>query len=249
MTFAAGDDAVTIPVAPLDAGRVGGAVDAVVTLDPSDDYSIDPDYPSATVTIDDNDLPTVGVTQRSDTFTITMANGATLDKPLLVPYTLGGSATNGVDYLLLSGNVVIPAGSNSATVQVVPIADQAGGNNTVVLTLSSSNDYTVGGSSYATASIYNIQSNPADPTASEFYIGPSGTFAVPSGTTTLYLGFHDSWIWTDNSGSVNVQLAWNNAPPEDCSVPATACVYFEFARAAPTGRTERTPWTGTCRFR
>ena len=42
---------------------------------------------------------------------------------LTVSYTVGGSATNGVDYQTLSGTVLIPAGEASATITVLPIDD------------------------------------------------------------------------------------------------------------------------------
>lgn len=48
--------------------------------------------------------------------------GATND-PLTVPYHIGGSASNGVDYVTLSGSVTIPAGEHSARIVVVPIDD------------------------------------------------------------------------------------------------------------------------------
>jgi hypothetical protein len=62
---------------------------------------------------------------------------------LSVGYVLGGTATNGVDYLNLTGTVVMT--STSATVTLTPINDSlAEGDETVTLTLSSSPGYTVG---------------------------------------------------------------------------------------------------------
>jgi hypothetical protein len=49
-------------------------------------------------------------------------SGVTND-PLTVTYAIGGSATNGVDYVTLSGIVSIPAGQRQAQVSVVPIDD------------------------------------------------------------------------------------------------------------------------------
>lgn len=40
---------------------------------------------------------------------------------LVVNYSLGGTAENGVNYQTLSGSVVIPAGYTSATVVVQPL--------------------------------------------------------------------------------------------------------------------------------
>jgi hypothetical protein len=47
-----------------------------------------------------------------------------LTSPLLVFYTLRGTAMNGEDYLALSGSVEIPAEAASVTIEVVPLADQ-----------------------------------------------------------------------------------------------------------------------------
>ena len=46
-----------------------------------------------------------------------------LAEPLTVFYSIGGTAENGVDYHKLSGAVEIPAESSSATIEVIPIAD------------------------------------------------------------------------------------------------------------------------------
>ena len=43
--------------------------------------------------------------------------------PLTVHYTVGGTATNGLDYQPLSGSVTIPAGKDFASVTIVPIDD------------------------------------------------------------------------------------------------------------------------------
>jgi gliding motility-associated-like protein len=43
--------------------------------------------------------------------------------PYVVNYTIGGTATNGVDYATLSGTVTIPAGQNSATIPIIALTD------------------------------------------------------------------------------------------------------------------------------
>jgi hypothetical protein len=45
-------------------------------------------------------------------------------RPLLVHYRVGGSALNGVDYPLLSGRVLIPAGADETNIVVTPIDDR-----------------------------------------------------------------------------------------------------------------------------
>ena len=69
-------------------------------------------------------------------------------------YTVGGTASGGTDYTTIPTSVVIPAGSTSATITVTPIDDTVSeGNETVVVTLSSSASYTVGSPSAATVTI------------------------------------------------------------------------------------------------
>jgi hypothetical protein len=68
---------------------------------------------------------------------------------LAVPYLIGGSATNGVDYVPLPGLVTIPAGERKALITVVPLDDGPPDiNSTVVLTLEPSTnsppDYVLG---------------------------------------------------------------------------------------------------------
>ena len=41
----------------------------------------------------------------------------------MVSYAIGGTASNGVDYLALPATVTIPAGQRKATIVVVPIDD------------------------------------------------------------------------------------------------------------------------------
>ena len=69
-------------------------------------------------------------------------HGATNDA-LTVKYQVGGSATNGVDYLPLPGEVTIPAGERAALIPVVPIDDSIPERReTVVLRLKPSPDVT-----------------------------------------------------------------------------------------------------------
>lgn len=64
---------------------------------------------------------------------------------LAVGYEIGGSATNGVDYVPLSGSVVIPAGQRHADITVVPLDDGMPDlNSTVILRLTSATNYLLG---------------------------------------------------------------------------------------------------------
>lgn len=124
---------------------------AVVTPDIHDD-NIDqfvdlsippaPSPPSVSVVASDPDA------SEEDTdpgaFTVTRS-GPTSD-PLTVSYALGGTATQGIDFVEPTGSVVIAAGASSAEVPVTPIDDSDPEEpETVLLSL-------VGGSGYAVAS-------------------------------------------------------------------------------------------------
>ena len=89
--------------------------------------------PTVSIAATDNSASEPGTNTGKFTITRTGSTSASL----LVKYVIGGSATNGTDYNSLAGNVIIPAGSSSATVTVTPQDDAAvEGNETVALTLS-----------------------------------------------------------------------------------------------------------------
>lgn len=76
-------------------------------------------------------------------FTVTRSGDTTA--PLTVLYTVTGSATPGDDYVALPGTVTIPAGAASASIPVVPIDDPLiEPNESVVLTVTATADYSVG---------------------------------------------------------------------------------------------------------
>jgi hypothetical protein len=58
------------------------------------------------------------------------------NQDLTIPYNIGGTASNGVDYVMLPGSVNIPAGQRRALIPIVPIDDGPPDvNKTVILTL------------------------------------------------------------------------------------------------------------------
>ncbi len=64
-----------------------------------------------------------GAERGGDTATFTVYRDGPTASALSVRYELAGSASNGVDYLALSGEVTIAAGASSAPITVVPIDD------------------------------------------------------------------------------------------------------------------------------
>lgn len=91
---------------------------------------------------------------KNATFTV-LRWGATNDD-LDVSYAIGGTASNGVDYVMLPGTVVIPAGIGTATISIVPIdADARDMIRTVVLSLMGGTNYVVGRPAEAAAVIWD----------------------------------------------------------------------------------------------
>ncbi len=70
------------------------------------------------------------------TATFTVRRFGDTNDDLTVPYDIGGSASNGVDYVALPGSVTVPAGERRALITIVPIDDGPPDvNKTVILTL------------------------------------------------------------------------------------------------------------------
>jgi len=75
----------------------------------------------------------------------------------IISYTISGTATAGQDYIAPSGTVVIPNGQSYVDVEIPLILDDVTETDeTLVLTLSASNDYANAGSGSATLTIPNI---------------------------------------------------------------------------------------------
>ena len=132
VTIPAGQSSVTVTVNPVDDALVEGSETLSITLTAG---ACSPATPStATVTIADNDTaapscaftiaPTVPNGSESGTslrFTVTRTGSTTSSAS--VAYTVGGTATSGVDFVALPGTITIPAGQTSAVIEVVPIDD------------------------------------------------------------------------------------------------------------------------------
>ena len=152
LTIPAGQASATIVVTPIDDSLFEGDETVILTLISNGSYLLGTPN-NATVTIIDNDKPVVSIVATDavaaeaglDTGTFTVSRDGITTAPLTVNYTVSGTATNGVDYQLLSGSLTIPAGQASATIVVTPIDDSLfEGNETVIVTLSSSASYILG---------------------------------------------------------------------------------------------------------
>ena len=87
-------------------------------------------------------------------FTVSLSSVNNTGSPIIVNYTVSGSATSGSDFTALSGNVSIANGQQSKTITLTPINDAAvEAAETVILTIATGSGYTVGSPSNATVTI------------------------------------------------------------------------------------------------
>lgn len=88
----------------------------------------------------------------SETATFVIRRSCSLNIPLLVNYTVGGTARNGDDYRTLSGQALIPAGQTDYPIVIYPIEDRLGeGVESVILVISPSPCVVLNSSSDPTA--------------------------------------------------------------------------------------------------
>lgn len=92
-------------------------------------------------------------------FTVSRAEDDITVGALAVQYTVGGTAESGQAYGALSGRMIIPAGSRTGTINVVPLDDpDTVENKTVVVTISAGDYEIVTGSESATLNVINGES-------------------------------------------------------------------------------------------
>ncbi len=201
VTIPGGSPSATVTITPINDQDSEGSEDVVFTIAASSSYTIGSPA-SATVTIADNDLPTVTIAASDDsasepgsnTGTFTFSRTGSTASALTVTYTRGGSADLGDDYSTSpsAGSLTIPGGSSSASVAIVPINDpNSEDSETVVFTIAASSSYTVGSPGSATVTIADddlptVTIAATDPTASE--PNETGTFTFTrSGITAAAL--------------------------------------------------------------
>ncbi len=220
VTILAGSPSAAILVTPVDDSLFESSETVIATLASNANYTIGSPS-SATVTITDNDLPTVTISATDpnasetgpDTGSLAVTRTGDTSAALMVNYTVGGTATSGSDYTPLAASVTIPSGSSSAAIIVTPIDDSLfEASETVIATLASSANYTIGSPSSATVTIADndlptVTISATDPNASE--TGPdTGTLAVTrTGDTSAALTVNYTVGGTATSGSDYTPLA------------------------------------------
>ncbi len=125
---------------------------------------------SATVTIEGLPEVTVEVVDPSasepgtDAGQFRFARTGSTANPLTVAFSVGGTATSGVDYNSIGTQITIPAGQTAATLAVTPLDDAiVEGAETVTVTLNTSNNYLLGTPSFATITIIDNEVATTEP--------------------------------------------------------------------------------------
>lgn len=209
----AGSASATLAVNVIDDSIYEGNETVTVTLAATANYAVGA-AGTATVTIVDNDKPNVSIVATDaaaaeagpDPGIFTVTRDGVTTAPLAVSYTVGGTATNGIDYQTLNGTVTIPAGQASATIVVTPIDDSLfEGNETVVITLNSSANYVVTASSSATVTIADndqpvVTIVATDANAAESGLDPAIFTVSRDGITTAPLTVGYSMTGTATNG-------------------------------------------------
>ncbi|MEO5803939.1 MAG: Calx-beta domain-containing protein [Verrucomicrobiota bacterium] len=120
----------------------------------------------------------------SNTGTITVTRAGDTSAALAIPYTITGTASNGVDYTTLSGTVTFAAGATSTNITISPIDDSiAEVSETVILTFSSGTNYSILAPFNATVTILDNETPELSvaaiqPILLECYAGSKATLQV-----------------------------------------------------------------------
>jgi hypothetical protein len=155
----AGATSVLVDIVPKDDALVEGIETVILKVSAGTKYS---GTPSVTLKLYDSELPIVNVSATDNvcseagpnTGTFTFTRNSITSSSLIVTYTIGGSALNGTDYILLSGTVTIPAGAASTTVRLTPVNDTiVEGAQSARIRTSSRSSYQIGSADMATISI------------------------------------------------------------------------------------------------
>ncbi|MBK8742724.1 MAG: IPTL-CTERM sorting domain-containing protein [Betaproteobacteria bacterium] len=152
-------------------------------------------------------------------FTVTRNGGGTLQlqQPLVVNLTIGGSATNGTDYALIATTVTILANQTTATIPVTVTDDPlVEGTETVILTVGTSVNYTVGAPSQATVniaddeSVINVSITATLPNAAE--PSTNGQFTVTRTTGSALQNAQPMTVNLSIGGTASNGVDYSNIP-------------------------------------
>lgn len=114
------------------------------------------------------------------------------NNPLTVNVGISGTASNGVDYVMIPGTITLPVGALAVDIPVTPLIDLANrGNKTVVLTVQSNAAYHLTLGSKATVKIVDDIFDIPPPTVTMMSPADGSVFTAP-GSFTLQAGVIDA---------------------------------------------------------
>jgi hypothetical protein len=199
-TLSASDQPSTnIIVIPTANNRMQGDKTVTLTLLQTNDYLIDPNYTSASITILDSytlvgiyeDQPVAyrpdgppGVPAQPGIFQFSRHDQQNNYAQMTAYYTITGTGRNGVDFSFLSNSIVFPAGSNNVYLDVNPLSETVlQGVKTVTVTLFPTNGYFVDtNATTQTVQIFDTSTTisivASQPDATETNGAPPGVFDV-----------------------------------------------------------------------
>jgi len=160
VTIPVGQTSVSLPVVAIDDHVVEGEQTVIVSLTQAEAYQAA--YPSsATVTVQDNDQRVwidASDFQASkygpDPGQFTFSRFGTTNTPVTIYYTISGTASNGMDYALITNFIVIPANQLTVTLPILPLhTGVVAGPETVTLTLLANAAYFLGTPTNGTVTI------------------------------------------------------------------------------------------------
>ncbi|MCX2576362.1 Calx-beta domain-containing protein, partial [Pedobacter sandarakinus] len=173
VTIPAGQSSITLSVPVLDDNIVESTETVILTMLPAtSNPAISANVSPATVNIADNDTAVATIVAgingsengpTNGTFTVNLSNPSSTATQ--ITYTLSGTATEGIDYSsIVTKTVTIPAGATSATITILPLADNiVEGAETVVAMLGTTNNPSIT-TSVAPASISIVDNTTASVT-------------------------------------------------------------------------------------
>lgn len=130
VTIPAGRATATITVTPINDALVEGDETVVLTLASTPACNVG-NPGTATVVIQDNELPSVTLTETdatasepgTDTGLFTFSRTGATNEPLTVYFVVTGTAVNGADYEAIGTSIEIPAGASNAPLVITPLDD------------------------------------------------------------------------------------------------------------------------------
>jgi len=205
LTVPANATSARIPVAVIDDTEADANETVIVSLVQSPGYVIDTPN-SATLTIgDDEPAPDLSATIEAGTAPaepstngsfVLRLSGAAPSGGVTVNYTVGGTATNGVDYELLSGSATVAAGQTGVTVPVRVLDDtRSEGPETITLALASGTGYAVGTPAQISLTLADddirfanvtVRGNAAEPATNGSFVVTLAAPAPSTGLTVRY---------------------------------------------------------------